>query len=411
MISLRLWEILSSGGTAMSRFARLTVALAVLLAAAASAAAEGPGLERHRIRSKLLGQEREILVRTPPGYEGHDAPYPVLYVTDGPAQLALLSETVRFLSRNGRMPELVIVGITHVDRTKELTPTRGSLPGVPLPFETSGGADAFLGFVEKELIPFVEKRYRTAPFRILAGHSFGGLFALHTLTARPELFQARIAVSPTFLWDGELPLRRVEELVAKRPDLATTLVYTVGDEGEENDRAYRRFEAFVSKAGPKVRAKGIHLAGEDHNTVVFDSHYRALREIFDGWQMPIEEGAIGPKGGVAAVEAHYRAVSERLGMLVAPPEPTLNLAGYQSLQDGKLDEAVATFRRGAELYAGSPNAHDSLGEALEKKGELQAALASHRQAVTLAEKRKDPLLPALRANRDRVERLVREAKR
>jgi uncharacterized protein len=395
----------------MSRFARLTVALAVLLAAAASAAAEGPGLERHRIRSKLLGQEREILVRTPPGYEGHDAPYPVLYVTDGPAQLALLSETVRFLSRNGRMPELVIVGITHVDRTKELTPTRGSLPGVPLPFETSGGADAFLGFVEKELIPFVEKRYRTAPFRILAGHSFGGLFALHTLTARPELFQARIAVSPTFLWDGELPLRRVEELVAKRPDLATTLVYTVGDEGEENDRAYRRFEAFVSKAGPKVRAKGIHLAGEDHNTVVFDSHYRALREIFDGWQMPIEEGAIGPKGGVAAVEAHYRAVSERLGMLVAPPEPTLNLAGYQSLQDGKLDEAVATFRRGAELYAGSPNAHDSLGEALEKKGELQAALASHRQAVTLAEKRKDPLLPALRANRDRVERLVREAKR
>jgi uncharacterized protein len=127
--------------------------------------------------------------------------------------------------------------------------------------------------------------------------------------------------------------------------------------------------------------------------------------------MPIEEGAIGPKGGVAAVEAHYRAVSERLGMLVAPPEPTLNLAGYQSLQDGKLDEAVATFRRGAELYAGSPNAHDSLGEALEKKGELQAALASHRQAVTLAEKRKDPLLPALRANRDRVERLVREAKR
>jgi uncharacterized protein len=395
----------------MSRFARLTVALAVLLAAAALAAAEGPGLERHRIRSKLLGQEREILVRTPPGYEGHDAPYPVLYVTDGPAQLALLSETVRFLSRNGRMPELVIVGITHVDRTKELTPTRGSLPGVPLPFETSGGADAFLGFVEKELIPFVEKRYRTAPFRILAGHSFGGLFALHTLTARPELFQARIAVSPTFLWDGELPLRRVEELVAKRPDLATTLVYTVGDEGEENDRAYRRFEAFVSKAGPKVRAKGIHLAGEDHNTVVFDSHYRALREIFDGWQMPIEEGAIGPKGGVAAVEAHYRAVSERLGMLVAPPEPTLNLAGYQSLQDGKLDEAVATFRRGAELYAGSPNAHDSLGEALEKKGELQAALASHRQAVTLAEKRKDPLLPALRANRDRVERLVREAKR
>jgi predicted alpha/beta superfamily hydrolase len=395
----------------MSRFARLTVALAILLAAATSVAAEGARFERLTIRSKLLGQEREIIVRTPAGYDGHDAPYPVLYVTDGPAQLALLSETVRFLARNGRMPELVIVGIAHIDRTQELTPTRGSLPGVPLPFETSGGADAFLGFLEKELIPFVEQRYRTAPYRILAGHSFGGLFALHTLTARPELFQARIAVSPTFLWDGELPLKRVEALVAKRPDLATTLVYTVGDEGEENDRAFRRFDAFASKAGPKVRAKGIHLAGEDHGTVVFDSHYRALREIFDGWRMPIEEGAVGPKGGFAAVEAHYRGVSERLGMLVAPPEQTLNLAGYQLLQEGKLDDAVATFRRGAEIYTGSPNAHDSLGEALEKKGELQAALASYRKAVSLGEKRKDPLLAAFRANRDRVERLVREAKR
>jgi uncharacterized protein len=395
----------------MSRFARFTVALALLLAAAASSAAGGTRIERHRIRSKLLGQEREIIVRTPVGYDDHDAPYPVLYLTDGEAQLPLLSETVRFLARNGRMPELIIVGITHVDRTKELTPTRGSLPGVPLPLETSGGADAFLGFVEKELIPFVEQRYRSAPFRILAGHSFGGLFALHTLTARPELFQARIAVSPTFNWDGELPLQRVKALLEKRPELATTLVYTIGDEGRELADGFRRFGELVAGAGPRFRAKGFHLPGEDHGTVVFDSHYRALREIFDGWQMPVDEGAIGPKGGVAAVEAHYRGVSERLGMLVAPPEPALNLAGYQLLQERKLDEAIATFRRGAEIYPGSPNAHDSLGEALEKKGELQAALASYRKAVTLGEKRKDPLLPAFRANQDRAERLVREAKR
>jgi uncharacterized protein len=394
----------------VSRFARLAAAL-VFLGAAAVATAQAPALESHTIRSKLLGQERQIIVRTPPGYGGHEAPYPVLYVTDGAAQLPLLSETVRFLSRNGRMPELIIVGLIHVDRTKELTPTRGTLAGAPATFETSGGADAFLGFLEQEVIPFVERRYRTAPYRILAGHSFGGLFALHTLTERPGLFQARIAVSPALTWDGELPLRRVKALIEKRPELAGTLVYTVGDEGQPDADAFRRFGELVSAAGPRFRAKGIHLEGEDHGTVVFDSHYRALREIFDGWRMPIEAGAVGPKGGVAAVEAHYRAVSDRLGLAVAPPEAMLNLAGYEALREGKADDAIAALARCAEIYGSSPNAHDSLGEAYEKKGELALALASYERAAALAAKRNDPLTAVFRANRDRAKRLVRDAKR
>ena len=77
------------------------------------------------------------------------------------------------------MPEVIVVGVTNTDRTRDLSPSRD--PNFP----TSGGADRFLDFFEKELVPFVESGYRTAPFRIFAGHSAGGLFALHAMRARP----------------------------------------------------------------------------------------------------------------------------------------------------------------------------------------------------------------------------------
>ncbi|HYG68165.1 MAG TPA: alpha/beta hydrolase-fold protein, partial [Anaeromyxobacteraceae bacterium] len=279
------------------------------------------------------------------------------------------------------------------------------------PFETSGGADAFLGFLEQEVVPFVEQRYRTAPLRILGGHSFGGLFALHALTERPGLFRAYVAASPTLTWDGELPLKRVQALLERRPDLAATVYYTVGDEGAALADAFRRFGEIVAKGGPRFRATGVHHAGEDHGSIVLDTFHRGFRALFEGWRMPVEAGAIGPKGGLAAVEAHYRAISDRLGIVVAPPENTLNLAGYQALQDGRPGDAIATLRRCVEIYGTSPNAHDSLGEAYEKKGELALALASYERAAELGAKRGDPLTATFRANLERAKRLVRDAKR
>ena len=70
------------------------------------------------------------------------------------------------------MPALIVVGIGNTDRTRDLTPSRAKVESYP----TSGGGDKFLEFIQSELIPEIEKRYRTAPYRIFAGHSFGVLW-------------------------------------------------------------------------------------------------------------------------------------------------------------------------------------------------------------------------------------------
>ncbi|MBI1761220.1 MAG: alpha/beta hydrolase [Acidobacteria bacterium] len=153
------------------------------------------------LKSEVLGEVRTLLVRTPRGYEQNELRYPVLYMTDGAAQFEHTNSTIEFLARNGRMPEMIVVAINNTDRTRDLTPTKGALRdaanGEPLNFPTAGGAEKFLTFIEKELIPQIEGAYRTHPYRIFAGHSFGGLLALHTFLNHTELFNAYLAVSPT----------------------------------------------------------------------------------------------------------------------------------------------------------------------------------------------------------------------
>src|SRR6266478_3558767 len=149
--------------------------LAVVVLVAAPALAQYGGAAKLTVRSNVLGEDRTILVRTPPGYDANKLAYPVLYLTDGDAHIAHTASTVEFLARNGRMSEMIVVGITNTDRTRDLTPTKATGANAAQ-FPTAGGADNFLKFIETEVIPEIEKRYRVQPYRVLAGHSFGGLF-------------------------------------------------------------------------------------------------------------------------------------------------------------------------------------------------------------------------------------------
>ena len=116
------------------------------------------------LKSTVLGEERTILVRTPAAYDSNQLRYPVLYLTDGDAHLNHTASSVEFLARNGRMTEMIVVGITNTDRTRDLTPTRVRIASNGASYPTSGGADNFLKFIETELIPEIEKRYRVQPY-------------------------------------------------------------------------------------------------------------------------------------------------------------------------------------------------------------------------------------------------------
>ena len=305
-------------------------------------------------------------MRTPAGYETNKVGYPVLYMTDGDAHIGHTGSTIEFLARNGRMSELIVVGITNTDRTRDLTPThvKTTNPNGELQFPTSGGGDKFLKFIETELIPEIEKRYRVSPYRVLAGHSLGGLFAIHAMVSRPELFNSYIAVSPSLQWDNQATVKRAEDFFKARKEMNGTLYFSLGHEPGAIDDAFHQFKQLLTKSAPKgLEWEAQQMEDEDHGSVVLRSHYAGLRKVYAGWQMPRDPDTGAVAGGLKGVEEHYEKLSKKFGFAIPVPEQLMNQVGYQLMFAEKREEAIAAFKSNVERYPESANVYDSLAEA------------------------------------------------
>jgi uncharacterized protein len=374
-------------------------ALLALLATAFAATAGTPLVagERVTLPSKVLGEDRAVFVAVPDSYARTARRYPVLYLTDAETQFEHTTATAAFLARNGFMPEVIVVGVQNTDRTRDLSPTRDP------DFPTSGGADRFLEFLETELVPFVESGYRTAPFRIFAGHSAGGNFAFHAMRVRPGLFQAVVAVSPWLVWDKRKELALLTPFLRGDGVKTRALFFTSGDEGPDMKDVLAQVTAALEATASKgLRWASAKYPDENHGSVVLPSHYAALRMIFDGWSIPVDPKTERLVASLGDVKERYARMSERLGYPVLAPEAPVNRLGYQALAQKNLPAALSFFRYNAANYPDSPNVHDSLGDALEAGGSLEEALESFTRAVDLGQKSGDPNTRFFKANAERV---------
>ena len=385
-----------------------TLVLLVLFSSSAFAQYGGP--TKLTIKSAVLGEDRVILVRTPPGYATNNLKYPVMYMTDGDAHIGHTSSTIDFLVRSGRISDMILVGIPNTDRTRDLTPAKGTGPNAAQ-FPTAGGADNFLKFIETELIPEIEKTYRVQPYRILAGHSFGGLFTVHALITRPELFNSYVAVSPSLQWADEATLKRAEEFFKTRKELHATLYTSLGNEPGDIGKDFVAFKELLSKTQIKgFEWQAEQMMDEDHGSVVLRSHYFGLRKVYDGWQMPRDPATGAVAGGLKAADAHYKWLSEKFGYAIPTPEGLINQIGYQFLGGNNPEEAIATFKANVERYPNSANVYDSLGEAYERTGHLDWAAPQYEKAQALGKQNSDPNAAVFLANFTRAsDKLKQEA--
>lgn len=169
--------------------------------------------------SKILNEERKIWIYVPQCAEDTDNKkrYPVIYLFDGDKYFAEVTGMVKQLSEvNGdrSCPEMIVVGIPHKDRLHDLTPTHsmiGAEGKTQKEYRTTGGGDAFIDFVEKELIPHIDAKYQTTDQRILVGQSVGGLAVMNIMVNYPGMFNEYIAIEPSMWWDNRKILKQAEE--------------------------------------------------------------------------------------------------------------------------------------------------------------------------------------------------------
>jgi uncharacterized protein len=250
----------------------LTVVLLIGVAAWSQTSAPQvslPSTEQRTLTSTKIGQRYDLLVSLPNGYATSGQSYPVLYILDG-WHFPLMA----FLQENNiyskRMRPVIMVNLSHGStpdvmalRARDFTPTKTSREAA------SGGAAAFLDFLENEVIAFVDRTFRTIPSdRGLLGHSYGGLFAIYVLEQRPGLFQRIVAASPALDWDNRLLFaaarRQLRGLTASvRLDLSV---------GDEDEFGFAKDTIAFAKLLDELKPAGLDYRftlyrGENHNSV------------------------------------------------------------------------------------------------------------------------------------------------
>ncbi|MCB0629990.1 MAG: alpha/beta hydrolase-fold protein [Saprospiraceae bacterium] len=352
----------------------------------ASAQPEGEPItigQKFTLHSDVLDEDRPYLVGLPDDYETSERPYPVLYVLDGDGHFHHTTGTVKFLSRSGRIPEMIVVAIPNTtDRTRDLTPP--ILKGNKDQFPTAGGADNMLRFISDELMPQIEKDYRTAPYKVLIGHSFGGLFAVHTMVHRPEMFDAYLAISPSLWWDEQTLVDQAETYLKANPEYDANLYMTMANEGGTMLGGAWKLSAVLEESAPNMSWEFRLMDEEDHGSIPHRSTYYGLETIFKDYKDIKDPMAVFNNGGLEAIAAYYKRMEEKFGVKDAKaPENLINQIGYQLLAESRIDEAITVFQKNVEDYPKSFNVYDSLAEAYKEKGDKEKAEKLYRKSLEM----------------------------
>lgn len=251
------------------------------------------------IPSAVLKEDRKIYIHYPtPDPANPDKRFPVLYLMDGESHFDMLSQYTDYLSRwdVGVIPEMIVVGITNTKRTRDLTPTESIINYFGQPdtvanswMKPSGGNNQFLQFIREELMPYIETHYKTQPFRIFAGHSFGGLSAVYCMLAYPDMFSAYIAISPSFWWDREYVLKLADKKLKKGSSLNKILFFSDASEGVSDASSYHtnllKFGSLLADRSLKGLTYNYkYYLAETHMTTPLTGYYDALRFIYKDWQ-------------------------------------------------------------------------------------------------------------------------------
>lgn len=247
------------------------------------------GVTVSKLFSKTLDEEREVIVHLPVGYERNlEQRYPVIYVLDGSSQDIHTAHSAALMARIGVMPEVIVVGLPNTsgaNRERDYTP-----PFMRIDIEQAdsscGGGEAFLAFLKNEAIPLIEKTYRTTPYRMLAGHSRGGLFVAYSLLADSNLFQARFAHSPALWREDALMVPKLTDFLTSAPNLQSFFYMSMGD--KENDKmmdAYKNCIAALRVHSPEgLRWYADVTAGADHYSNPEMATPVGFRKLYSHWQ-------------------------------------------------------------------------------------------------------------------------------
>lgn len=334
------------------------------------------------INSEKLGESRQLKIQVPRNYDTSDKKYPVVVVFDGDYLFEIVAGNVDYAAYWEDMPEAIVVGINQYQKREAdcYYSEQNSLP-----IETGA---AFFEFVSMELIPFIDKNFRTENFKVAVGHGQTANYINYYLLKGVPLFQAYISLSPSLAPDMKT------YLTEKMPKLEQKIFYYLAAASNDKGNIKEETEA-LAKSISSIENDNLL----DHSEVFTDAtHYslpaqaipKALQKIFLVFQ-PIslkeyKETVLNLEGNpVDYLKEKYETIETLFGI----KKPIL-------INDFKAIEAAIKKKEKYEYFEDLGNlarkeypdtllGHYYLGRFYEETGKSKKAMKTYQSAYVLQE--------------------------
>lgn len=337
------------------------------------------------IHSPILGTDRVFKISVPESYtKNTDRKYPILLVLDGDYLFEPFLGALTYGSYFNELPETIVVGIKQDFRTERQADTRTDAEtGLP----AEGGAK-FFEFIGSELMPALEKKYRLAPFRIIAGHDITAGFMNLFLYKDNPIFNAYLSLSPEM--GTEMEVRVPTRLAAMKKPVFYYQALADGDlkssqelirlldsniKMVKNDNLYYRFDEFT---------------GASHYSMVLSAIPNALFHLFSAYKAITpteyqEKIATMPGNYTSYLTKKYEIIEKYYGMKMPIRYTDFKAIEAAILKNKAYKEFEDLAAVAKKQYPKSMLSQYHMAMYYEKTGDMKKAAKAYQSAFTLEE--------------------------
>ena len=240
-----------------------------------------PAHETFTIDSKYVNEKRVITVWFPDEYKNSTDSLPVLYMPDGGIKedFPHIANTLSELIKAKKIKPFILVGIENTQRRRDLTPPTSVAKDKEIA-PVVGGSAAFRQFIQAELIPEIQKKYRTTAKKGVIGESLAGLFVTETFLIAPDMFDFYIAFDPSLWWNNKQLLKDAPHHLKSFPGTAKTFWFAGSSAKDIFENTTTLSKVLTSRTLPNLKWNYSPEKKEEHHTI-----FRATKEKALIWSL------------------------------------------------------------------------------------------------------------------------------
>lgn len=324
--------------------------------------------EKKVIKSEILNSDRLLFIYLPNSYDKDTTKsYPVHYLTDAPTTSNIYFDLLRLHSMMNYVPQSIVVGLSSDNRNHNLYPEKG--------------AEKYLQFLKSEVIPYIEKNYRTTPFKVIAGHSLGGDFVIYSMIKEPSLFNAYIAGSPGPI-EPIIKILETTELMNSIPDYKF-FYSSIGSMDNTDTLTFRKFEEILKKeVNNQVECNFDINAGENHISNIVINYQTGINKLYYDWQFILPDNLNKPIS--EEVKSHYDKLEKKFGYRPEISEwdviyPIMDILAKR----GDFKNAIDILNYCVEIHPNSDQAYAFLAKAHFDTGQMELGIKYLNKSIEL----------------------------